>query len=132
MTTKYPEALRLLQEAGYVKAEVGFEGGDDEGGVTDITVIKSDGTTDTLPSYMPATIGRYTKDKGYHEVPNPDHDPTIGPLIVELGRPVHDRYHTFAGEFFVQGTVTFDVEAGKVFMNGYEETRDANPIDQEF
>jgi hypothetical protein len=134
-----------MKNAGIAKAVVHFSGGNDEGGADDIQVTHGDGTTESQDSYGGAheAYSSWNKDKDGNTFPEgtwiimaEGQDGTLyharhyrlateqeierAKLTSLLTAPVYDRYGSFAGEFYVDGVVTWDAEAGKVYM-GYDE-----------
>jgi len=83
-----------LKGAKIKKAEVYFDGGNDDGGVDGITYLMEDGTTKEI-----------------------NHDPQWenggdNTLEYRLVEPVYDRYD-FLGMPYINGTLTYDVEKEK-------------------
>jgi hypothetical protein len=86
------EACRRLNERGVAQAIVLFSGGGDEGGVDQITLFDSTGLRlDDLNEVY------------YQQEKTEDHE-----IAEALGKPVYERYFTFAGEFYVNGEVIWD------------------------
>lgn len=121
-----------LRGRGAAKAVVSFSGGDDEGGVNDIELFGPKGNV----------IGRVEEHHSGYQ-----HNPATGqweqtPIAPELqdeadlaealGAPVYAEYHSFAGEFYVQGTVTWDVAAGTVLMHRSERSSSYEDSEMEF
>lgn len=103
-----------LRKRGVAKVSVEFSGGGDEGGVGDITLFNAAGEEiGTLEERYPVWNGK----EWVHKYPS---DPDLV-LVETLCSPVYEKYGTFAGEFYVSGTVDYDVEAGTVKMS-YSET----------
>lgn len=97
---------RELDKIGVAKAIVCFDGGNDDGGVQSI-------------DYFDAT-GNKVKEIGFDESWE-DHR-SSSTLEKELTKPIYDKYHTFCGDFYVSGTLTYDVCERKNFWNeDYEE-----------
>lgn len=99
------EVFELLDQLGAVRAEASFSGGNDEGGVDQITLTMRDGTKSVLPGYV------YESMAGMH--PNDPREPQrFNPMqkrLIELmNEPVNARYGSFAGEFYVNGVVVAD------------------------
>jgi hypothetical protein len=89
------QVFAVLRAHKLVTVTVTFSGGNDEGGADSI-------------------IGR---DASNNEV---DLD-AAGDLADALEAPVYDKYDGFTGEFYVNGTVTWDVVNRKVTMSADEE-----------
>ena len=103
------EVFGTLVELGVGKVRVTFSGGNDEGGVDNITLISA---TDASKN---VDVSMWSRD--------PDLDPRVtDELIKALGEPVYGRYSTFAGEFTVYGVVTWDVPSRRCFFEGQEST----------
>lgn len=110
------QAMRKLMDRGVAKVTVHFSGGGDEGGVDNITLYDDKGTAlgNLEESYDGYTYNPETKQ---YEKKGLTEDQEIAQV---LGKPVYDKYYTFAGEFYVNGTVEWDVFKGKAVMNGQE------------
>jgi hypothetical protein len=123
------QVFHKIREHGAEKALVTFSGGNDEGGADSVDLVKTDpenpeknitmvelGEGDDLQETIwSAEERRY--------VPNPAFGPeerAKAEFFSALVAPVYDRYHTFAGEFYVHGTVTWDATTGKVSMDKTE------------
>jgi hypothetical protein len=102
-----------LRRRGVAKVVVEFSGGGDEGGVNDITLYNADGGEigKLEEDYGGST---YNSKTGQWEPINPPNPDTK--LVEALVAPVYDRYGSFAGEFYVSGTVEYDVANEKVKM----------------
>lgn len=127
-------AFTLLRDRGFTKVVVEFSGGNDEGGADAVTATTKDGLL--VPLVSSAYHMRYTRhqDGGWEDVdegwiiyensdrrPATDQEIEMGSLLELLEQPVYDEYHTFAGDFEVQGTVTWDVATGTVTMQRSEQ-----------
>ena len=119
-------AMRTLREMGVVSADVGFSGGNDEGGVNEILLTMKDGSQSALKTFP----DRYW-DKDEQEYVNASLDEMQvkqNRLWEILSIPVYQRYSTFAGEFYVYGSVIWDVEKNTVSMSGSEDVPVSNSI----
>lgn len=105
-----------LHELGAAKVVVEFSGGGDEGGVDNITLY--DGEGNELPIKLEENYSGSRWD-GVRFVPVEPNTPN-NELAAALAAPVNERYGSFAGEFYVSGTVDYDVVAGTVKMNKSE------------
>jgi hypothetical protein len=107
--TEVFEALRALKVA---SAVVAFGGGNDSGGVESITFLDATG----------AEMGALQEYYGYGSGNRPSSTKlhSDGALAEALGKPVYDKYYSFAGDFQVDGTVTWNVSEGTVRMTGTE------------
>jgi len=117
-----------LRRRNVAEVVVNFSGGGDEGGVDEITLFNAEGKE----------IGKLEEDYGgstYDPVknnwvainpPNPD-----TALVEALVAPVYERYHTFAGDFYVNGTVDYDVAKEKATMNKSERVESYEDSEEE-
>jgi hypothetical protein len=121
------QAMRKLMDRGVAKVEVHFSGGGDEGGVDNITLYDDKGKSlgNLEESYDGYTYNPTTKQ---YEQKALTEDQQIAKI---LGKPVYDKYHTFAGEFYVNGTVTWDVFKGTSKMNGNESVESYEEFEDE-
>lgn len=117
-----------LRRRGVAKVTVSFSGGGDEGGVDNITLLNAEGEEiGTLEEdYGGSTYDPKTGQWVPVNPPNPDTK-----LVEALVAPVYERYHTFAGEFYVSGTVDYDVPNEKALMNKSERVESYEDSDEE-
>lgn len=102
------EAFAELKARGATHAVVEFQGGHDEGGVEAITLFNGEQEIGELPTdydvwYVDAP-GQPMKQRELKEKELAD-----ASLAEALSQPVEDKYYTFAGDFHVDGTVTWNV-----------------------
>lgn len=125
-------ALQELRNKGVVKVEIAFSGGNDEGGAesfhaydtegNEVTIGEANAYKDyrsekwTVYEYDRQTGGRIQRDATPDEI-------VLASIREVLEEPIYDRYGSFAGEFYVDGTLTWDVLAGTNKMRGQEELR---------
>lgn len=130
------EALTWLRSFGVDELRIQFSGGNDEGGVNDSIAVDSDGNEVNLPS----TNGAYFSqkwDKSTQTYSEPkwligwgDNTRDVTPeeqdialFWAALEDPIYDEYGSFAGEFYVNGTLTWFAQTGKHEIHGtYEYT----------
>ena len=111
---KKEETFNLMRACAITKAVVGFSGGNDEGGPDEISVYRQGANE---PSDLPLSYG--VKDKTREQ--------ELADLLV---RPVYAEYGSFAGEFYVDGQVVWDLEAKTVKMTGDEQVSQSQSIDE--
>lgn len=126
-------ALGALRSRNIVKVVVHFSGGNDEGGADEITGTTADGQTVNLKGSNAHrgskfnSVTRQWEDTGWvvydqtGERPATPDEIASSDLSDILESPVYDEYGSFAGEFYVSGTVTWDVATGRVKMERNEE-----------
>lgn len=117
------ELFAVLRKMNVVQAIVEFSGGNDEGGVDYITLYHQNGTETELPTWVETQVWNPTTGN-YENIELTDEKK----LIVALGESVYDRYGSFAGEFSVNGTITYDVSNEKISLKkseSYTEWRDS-------
>jgi len=98
------KVFALLRARGATKAVLNYNGGNDEGGVDDITL------------FLPLASGEM------HEVALQTQWSATGDdkvLAELLEAPVDAKYGSWAGEFSAYGSLVWDAEAGTVVMNDY-------------
>jgi hypothetical protein len=102
-----PELLRLLRERGARSALIAYDGGHDEGGVTEIWI-----STEPLGAEPRKWSGDALPNAQQLEV---DWDEMgKGGLLDAAMDVVSDKWGGFAGEFFVKGRLVVDVDAGSI------------------
>jgi hypothetical protein len=94
--------FQLMLESGITRAVAHYHGGHDEGWVEEIEWYGEDGERCDPPDAV-------------------QHDGTSD-LIVEIERPVYDKYRTFAFPFTVRGFVEWNAIERTCVMDGEEET----------
>lgn len=121
------EVFDLLHDRGIKKVVVSFDGGNDEGGVSSITLEHSDDTTSEMNEWYPSsTYDPETRTWKESSPPSKDEE-----LSKALCKPVYDKYSSFAGEFYVNGEVIWDVVSRKATMSGDEEVSSYEPFEEE-
>ena len=103
------DAFNELRRRGIVRAVVSFSGGNDEGGVEQINLVSASGVNIQLEDYYPGK--RWNETTQRYESPTSSADEE---LAAALGEPIYDRYGTFAGEYYVDGRLIWDVATGDV------------------
>jgi hypothetical protein len=99
-----------LKSIGATKAIVEFSGGGDEGSIDDLEIFAGEGKIKPeITGYAWAGYGDSKSELTEDEI-----------MGNALAQPIWDKYYTFAGEFHVHGTVTWNVEEGTVMMDGQE------------
>jgi hypothetical protein len=121
--------LELMRAHGIKKATVHFSGGNDEG-------YAEPPSFEMEPGLAAFTLPRAYEYIEYGRYPNPPtmkHDaPTLAQLAAGLERPIDERYGSFAGEFYVDGDVIWDADAGTCVMEHDYETPSSEHLTTEF
>lgn len=99
---------------GYNNANIYFSGGGDEGGAESITLTKLNGDKVDVSVWSASD--------------SEDQSGLSSNVISELQQPIYDKYHAFAGEFYVWGNLIWDVANHKVYFEGSEENRITEPF----
>jgi hypothetical protein len=117
-----------LRRRGVAKVTVSFSGGGDEGGVDEISLQDAAGNEigKLQEDYGGSTYDPKTGQWVPVNPPNPDTG-----LVEALVAPVYERYHSFAGDFYVSGTVDYDVQNEKALMNKSERVESYEDSDEE-
>jgi hypothetical protein len=133
------EVFAELKRLGAAKAVVEFSGGNDEGGVDDIALLDADGKqidvelsdhvheerdyTKSGPAngYRGHPTGRWIKGYGTDVIEATPEEKRLAQLSSALVAPVDEEYGSFAGDFSVQGTVTWDAVAQTAKMGKSEQ-----------
>ena len=130
MTQSYRNSVfTALQTKNVAKALVHFSGGGDEGGVNSIELVDSTGKIiETLNEYYEGAMQWDSNANKWIESAPPTDEQK---LSRDLCCPVYEQYHSFAGEFYVNGTVIWDVKTRKVTNEGIEEVRSDESFSEE-
>lgn len=124
------KVFELLQAMGFDKAVVHFSGGNDEGSIDGIQLVKN--STGDIPEYsrelesdhwdILCEGGAYTGvEKSYWHNPTPPSPITDDMFLASfLVVPVYDKYSGFAGDFSVNGTVEWTVSSKTVYLQASE------------
>lgn len=102
----------LLRARGAVKAVLQYSGGNDEGEVESIQLHVPAGKSPEgadVTAYVDLPVSWRAKE-GDKE------------LATLLEQPIDDRYGSWAGDFSAYGTLTWDVTAGTVVMDDYQQS----------
>lgn len=152
MSLPRSEVFRILRTKGIGKVEVSFSGGNDEGGADEASFFDMEGAPIDLKlpeAYKGHSFDGQDENKWYvHDGYEPDNPDTgrrgkpkyreatdderdLSILRASLETPIYERYHTFAGEFYVSGTLEWDVKGTRVVMDGNEEVKSYEPFNRE-
>lgn len=121
--------FEALKKRGAAKAVVSFSGGGDEGGCDGIQLLDAAGAVIAeIDEYYGNTTVWDPDTQTYKDIgpPNEEQQMSEGLCV-----PVYEKYHSFAGEFSVSGTVTWDVATRKVTMSGEESVEQYEPFEEE-
>lgn len=126
--------LAVLMERGITRVEVEYSGGNDEGGVDSISFYKGEDEIVVPEPRRPngfiyeASSGKWVQEtKGF----TPE-ELREGAFFEGLEAPIYAKYDSFAGEFYANGKVIWDVAAGTCKMEGYEEEPQGTNFEEEF
>jgi hypothetical protein len=100
-----PKLLDLLRERDAQRAVIAYDGGHDEGWITEFFYSSEPG--DEEPD--PATSTVVDPDAAFEDFESPD-----GRLLAAADAVVSDKWGTFAGEFEVKGRLLVDVPSGRI------------------
>lgn len=128
------ECRQALRSLGVTKVVVHFSGGNDSGGADSIEAFTAADEPVEIPqsdAYVRNTwTGSTYVDEGWHvsewkdgkrtSRPATDEEIHWAEFSNELERPIYDRWGSFAGDFDVQGTVTWNIATGLYDMEGEE------------
>jgi hypothetical protein len=113
-------ALELLRKEQIGKLEIEFSGGNDEGGVDSYAAFAPDGSE--LKFAFERTWPDVFVDGRYQQRELTEEERRVNQLLDTLEQPIDDRYGSFAGDFHVNGRLTYDVAEGTVAFAGDEST----------
>lgn len=112
------QVWKMLEEKNVAEVQIYFQGGNDEGGCDNILLFDVEGNkisemTEWYPAqeWCPETRTWKTLEK-------PTDDQLLSKALCE---PVYDKYSSFAGDFYVNGTLHWLVKDRVVKMDGSEE-----------
>ena len=122
-----------MRERGISRIEMDFSGGHDEGGIDDIYAFDAQGERVELPerkwhigtqysqgmeTKIAYKIGDWQASIPVDQVPADEK--AIVDFLDNIENIVYSKYHTFAGEFYVNGTAVIDVEKNIATIKGSE------------
>lgn len=131
------EAMNALRSRGVATVVIHFSGGNDSGGADSMEPTDADGNPVELPNSSAHQGTEYNNATGRWE-PGPwtvyergsdgrpvkrdatDEEILWGKVTKVLEAPIYDRWGSFAGEFDVDGTLTWDVATGTHKLKGQE------------
>lgn len=134
--SEFDNAMQNLRSAGVATVTVEFSGGNDEGGADGIDYFDAEGNAlivagshaynESGSRYDPDT-GKFVQSPARWVVYETGTKRDATPAEIELAQvatvlehPIYDRWGSFAGEFYVHGTLTWDVAAGTYKLSGQE------------
>ena len=118
-----------LSKRGAVRVEVDYSGGNDEGGVNGITLFDANGENiGHMDEYYGETQQWDEATKKYIPSPPPTDEQRLSQALCA---PVYDKYYSFAGDFYVNGILTWDVANKKINMRGTEEVSHDEDFDED-
>lgn len=118
-----------LKAKGASKVEVHYGGGNDEGGVHDIYLYDAAGKKiGEMQEYYGGTSIWDEATKTYKPAEPPSDEQRLSETLCA---PVYDKYGGFAGDFYVDGIVTWDVENRKVNDHGTEQVSHDESFDED-
>jgi hypothetical protein len=100
--------LALLRERGSRSAVIGYDGGNDEGWLTEL-VFSSESFAGEPETWSSLEGTAVDVDDAYENFETPD-----GKLVEAAEAVVCDKWGSFAGEFHVDGRVFVDVDSGRI------------------
>lgn len=126
MTLNRSTIFAELRKRGITKVVVSFSGGNDEGGADGVVGHTADGTEVVFDEPGVYTNwqdqGKYLVGWGENARPATEEELKQQQLLDVLEAPIYAEYGSFAGDFSVYGTLTWDVEAGTVIMSKEEQS----------
>lgn len=108
------EVFEFIKRKGGDKAVVYYSGGNDEGGVDRIVILKGDKMVCRLQESC---------------FENPSSEDRF---LNRLTAPVYDRYDDFAGEFYVDGEVVWDINSKTCKNEANERAMEEYDMDEEY
>jgi hypothetical protein len=118
-----------LKSKGIAKVLVHYSGGNDEGGVNQIELFDANGENiGEMQEYYGGTSVWDEATNTYKPAPPPSDDQR---LAEALGAPVYNKYGGFAGEYYVDGIVTWDVVNKKINDHGNEQVSHDETFDED-
>lgn len=150
MNSETRKVMSTLASKGVVTVRLSFSGGNDDGGVDHVEYLDSNGNLMDLnvgdANYAHRTeryeggrwvygdweVSRFDRDEGrWITRPATPEEIEVAQINQVLEAPIYDHYGSFAGEFSVQGAVTWNVASGTYKMHGDESTEVWNSFSYE-
>lgn len=120
-----PAVFAELRKRNITQVKVHFSGGNDEGGADSHVATLADGTKVELGRVTVYQDWRTKQHFAYEaggQRPATDDEMAEQRLLDGLEQPIYDEYGSFAGEFSVDGIVTWNVKDEKVSMAKEEQS----------
>jgi len=123
------KVFATLKGMNVAKVEVFYSGGNDEGGVNQIDLFDADGKKiRSMEEYYGGNSVWDEAIKGWKQAEAPTDEQRLSQALCI---PVYDKYGSFAGDFYVDGTITWDVENRKVRDHGTEQVSHDESFDDD-
>jgi hypothetical protein len=130
------EAMRALRSLGVTEVNVHFSGGNDSGGADSLVARDANGNEVPIPQSGAHTSSQWDPNTrtwidtgwvvnestptGWNERPATQEEIRWARIGEVLEQPIYDRWGTFAGDFEVDGTLTWNVLTGTHELHGQE------------
>ena len=113
---------KLFKHYGISTVIVEFSGGNDDGGVDGIGFYDSEGETINLSATYTNNTFWNPKTKTWDQKELSDDDRRMNELIDLLEAPVQDRWGSWAGDFYANGQVAYDLAQTPYFTMEFQES----------
>jgi len=120
------QLFAFIRSKGGNKCIVHFSGGGDEGGCDNIVILKDD----TIICELDENYEGQMYDPELQKF-IPINQKPEDKFVRGLCQPVYDKYYSFAGEYSVDGTVTWDCKNKTCKMEGSEEVPSYNGFEED-
>ena len=129
MSATAAKCYDAMLKLGASECHANFSGGNDEGGYEDVTFVATgedaiiEGPLADFDIYKDVSYNGQTYKNGqWVNIPQPTRDPDLTAIADHLCGVLEGQYGSFAGEFYVHGTVIVDARARTTRMEGDEQS----------
>jgi len=122
------QVWKMLEEKNVAKVEIHFQGGNDEGGCDNIVLLDAEGKTIGEMNEWYEHKEWCPETEQWKVTNKPTNDDLLSKALCE---PVYEKYYTFAGEFYVDGTLHWCVKDRLVTISASEEVSTWESFEEE-
>lgn len=126
-----PAAYAAMKALGVTRVVASFAGGNDEGGYDSFSFYNGETELDRFEDFDSSDQLAWDEATRSY-VPNPGSDPHRTAIGGWLEDVLNGSYGSFAGDFYVSGTVTLNAVERTTVMEGTEEEPVGHPIHRTF
>lgn len=113
---------KLFKHYGITTVSIGFSGGNDDGGVDSTTFYDADGEVLQMEAHYTNNTFWNPETKSWGERELSDEDRRMNEFIDLLEAPIQDRWGSWAGDFYADGRLIYNLNETPYFTMEFQES----------